>query len=116
MSNPVVHFEICVKDMDAGIDFYRNLFGWEITKDQNMTYAMIRTGEDPEGGIFPAEGDMKPFVTVYAKVEDIDAVLDKAERMGAFIIQRKKLITEQYGYYGMFADPDGNVIGLWSKT
>jgi len=117
MPSPIVYWEICVRDMDAGTEFYRKVMGWEISRDPDIpNYCDANTGAEPGGGIFPAEGEMKPYVTIYAKVDDIDAILDKAAKHGAFIIQRKKLICEKHGYYGMFADPDGNVIGLWSKT
>ena len=116
MPNPIVHWEICVSDAAAGREFYGKLFGWEITADESMDYNTVNTGEEPGGGIFQAMGEMKPYVTIYAKVDDIDGTLDEAEKLGAFIIQRKKQISEEHGYYGMFADPDGNVIGLWSKT
>ncbi len=115
MPNPICHFEICVKNLKAGTEFYSKLFGWEIHEDTNLQYGAVSTGEDPGGGIFQLQGDMKPYVTVYVKVDDINAMLEKAKGNGAFIIQEKKMISEEYGYYGMFADPDGNVIGLWSK-
>ncbi len=115
MPNPVAHWEICVKDIKAGIGFYKSLFDWEIREEPEMNYAMVNTGEEPDGGIFQAQGEMKPYVTIYYKVEDIDAVIDKAEKLGAFVIARRTLISEQYGYYGLFADPDGNLVGLWSK-
>ena len=115
MPNPVGHFEICVKDMKAGMEFYKNIFGWDIMEDTKMKYGAITTGSDPGGGIFQIEGEMKPYVTVYVTVDDIDATLAEAEKHGAFIIQKRKQISEEYGYYGMFSDPDSNVIGLWSK-
>lgn len=116
MPNPIVHWEICVKDAATAKEFYGKLFGWEITADESMDYNTVNTGEEPGGGIFQAMGEMKPYVMIYVKVDDIDGTLDEAEKLGASIIQRKKQISEEHGYYGMFADPDGNVIGLWSKT
>ena len=116
MAEPICHWEINVKNMDAAVDFYKGVFGWDIRKDEKMNYGIINTGEEPGGGIFQVEGEMKPYVTVYVKVDDINGKLDEAEKLGAHIIQRKKAISEEHGFYGMFADADGNVIGLWSKT
>jgi len=115
MANPLVHWEICVGNLAKGKEFYKGVFDWNVEESGMGNYGMISTGEEPEGGIFEAEGEMKPYVTVYFKVDDIDAYLDKAESLGAHVIQRKKLISKEFGYYGMFADPDGNVIGLWSR-
>ena len=117
MPNTICHFEICVKNTKKGIEFYKSLFDWDIKMDESMgDYGIINTGSEPGGGIFPAQGEMKPYVTVYVSVSDIDGMLDKAEKSGAFIIVRKTKISDEFGYYGMFADPDGNVIGLWSRT
>lgn len=102
--------------MEKGMEFYRNVFGWDIRYEEDMQYAMINTGEDPEGGMNLARGDMKPYVTLYPKVDDITAVLEKAKENGAVIICEKSKISDEFGYYGMFADPDGNVIGVWSKV
>ena len=115
MPNPIAHFEICVKDLKKGIDFYKSVFDWDIQVEKTMNYAMVSTGGDRGGGIFEAQGEMKPYVTIYPEVDDIPAVLKKAAANGAFIVAEKTKISDEWGYYGMFADPDGNVIGVWSK-
>jgi uncharacterized protein len=115
MPNPIAHFEICVKDLKAGTDFYRELFGWTIKMESTMNYAMIDTGKEPGGGIFQAEGDIKPYLAIYPEVDDIEKTLEKAEKLGAFIIVKKTKISDEWGYYGLFTDPDGNVIGVWSR-
>ena len=115
MPNPIAHFEICVKDLKAGVEFYKSLFDWKIEIDPQMNYGMINTGKEPGGGIFQVQGDMKPYLAIYPQVDDIDAMLDKAEKLGAFVIVRKTKISDQFGYYGLFTDPDGNVIGVWSQ-
>lgn len=115
MPNPICHFEICVKDLNKGMDFYRKVFGWDISYEEDMEYGIINTGEEPGGGLNIARGDMKPYVTLYPKVDDITATLQTAKENGAFIIAEKSKISDEHGYYGMFADPDGNVIGVWSK-
>ena len=117
MPSPITHFEIGVKDLSAAVKFYKKVFGWTISKPRGSNYAMIDTGgKGPGGGIMEIEGaDMRPYVTVYPEVDDIDKVLKKAEKAGAFIIAWKTEIGGDWGYYGMFADPDKNVIGVWSK-
>ncbi len=102
--------------MEKGIEFYKQVFDWDITSIPEMKYGMISTGGEPGGGIMQAEGEMKPYVAIYVGVEDIDATLVKAKELGAHIIQEKKQISEEHGYYGMFADKDNNVIGVWCKT
>ena len=38
MPNPVIHFEIQVNDVEAGQEFYRKLFDWDINADNPMNY------------------------------------------------------------------------------
>src|SRR3972149_9317977 len=54
MPNPVVHFEICVKDGAKGAAFYSKLFGWEIQHMPEMNYHMVgqQEGQGIGGGIF----------------------------------------------------------------
>jgi predicted enzyme related to lactoylglutathione lyase len=116
MPSPITHFEIAVKDLNASVKFYKKVFGWDIRKIKGMKYAMIDAGKKPGGGIMEIEGaDMRPYVAIYPEVDDIDAVLKKAEKAGAFIIAWRTEIGGDWGFYGMFADPDRNVIGVWSK-
>jgi hypothetical protein len=115
MPHPIAHFEICVRNLESSTEFYKKLFGWEISHIPEMNYGMIKTGGPVDGGLFQAQGEMKPYVSVYAEVDDIDAMLDKAEKLGAFIIARRTEIGQGFGSYGMFADADNNVIGLWSR-
>jgi len=116
MPNPICHFEICVNDKAKGLDFYGKVFDWKFQSDPNLNYSMISTGVEPGGEISQAMGEMKPYVTVYVTVDDINTTIDKAVAIGAHEIVRKTKISDEYGFYGMFADPDGTVIGLWSKT
>ena len=116
MPNPICHFEICVKNTKRSVEFYSKIFDWKIESMPGMDYSMVNTGAEPGGGIFQAEGEMKPYATVYVLVDDINATIDKAVANGAQEVARKTKISDEFGFYGMFADPDGTVIGLWSKT
>jgi hypothetical protein len=122
MPNPIAYFEIAVSDLKRSMDFYSKLFDWKISAyDWKISaydgegYALINTGEGIGGGLNKIEGDMAPYVTVYAGVDDCAAFLDKAVGLGAFVIAPKTLISDKWGYYSMFADPDRNPIGLWTR-
>ncbi len=56
MGNPVVHFQLCSKDVDAMSAFYRDVFGWRIaprrlTSVDADVSGMYPTIEAEEGGI-----------------------------------------------------------------
>jgi predicted enzyme related to lactoylglutathione lyase len=113
MGQPVVHFEIGSPRPDLARAFYEDLFGWSITTDAASGYGLIETGaaDGIGGGLMPAGDDMPPYVTLYVAVPDLEAVLRKAEELGA-----KRLVEPTpvpgMGAFAIFADPDGNAIGL----
>ena len=113
MGAPVVHFEIMGGKGGELETFYRDLFGWEISSNNPMKYGIVNTGGGP-GGINGGVGrsnDGGKRVSVYARVDDLQAVLDRAERLGGKTVLPP---TEVPGgpKLAMFADPAGNITGL----
>jgi predicted enzyme related to lactoylglutathione lyase len=111
MPNPVIHFEVHGTDAAKSQEFYRSLFGWEIDANNPVSYGMVSAGGDKGigGGITGGMGTT--MVTFYVEVPDLAATLKDAEAKGA------KTVMEPTDVPGgptiaMFADPDGNVIGL----
>ena len=89
MPNPVVHFEIMGPDGSALQNFYRELFDWKIDTNNQWQYGVVETGGDGgiNGGIAGnQDGTTGGRVTVYAAVDDMQAYLDKAERLGATVV------------------------------
>jgi uncharacterized protein len=114
MGNPVVHFEICVKDDKAANKFYGELFGWKINADNPANYGMVDTdsaGEGIGGGISKPPEGVDPYTTVYVNVDDVQAKLDQAEKLGAKVLMPPMQVPEG-PEIAMFADADGNMIGL----
>ncbi len=93
--------------------FYRELFGWKIDSNNPMKYGVVDTEGGPggiNGGVGPSNDENKR-VSVYARVRDLQATLDRAERLGGKTILAP---TEVPGgpKLAMFADPAGNITGL----
>ena len=117
MANPVVHFEVSAKDAAAQREFYTSVFGWDTTVHEGSNYTMLDTGAR-DGGIDGGLGQNEhgqSFVTVYIQVDDLQAYLDKAASYGATPIMPPMDIPggEGSGSIALFADPEGNVIGLY---
>ena len=55
-------------------------------------------------------------VVIYIEVDNIEETLNKAAELGGKIHTQKTMINENAGSFGLFNDPDGNLIGLWSKN
>ena len=112
MAHPVVHFEINAKDAKAAQRFYAELFGWNIDTNNPMDYGMVDTrasGRGINGGI-GASQEPRSWLTFYVDTPDPGDTLARAERLGA----RTLMPPTDMGMVtvALFADPEGNVIGL----
>lgn len=113
--HPIVHVEISANDRETAGKFYAELFGWKIQQIPEMNYATFDYGvEGVGGGLNPVREDNPAgTVVVYVDTDDISADLAKVERLGGKIVAPKTEIPEM-GWFGMFTDPTGNLIGLYT--
>jgi len=116
MSNRnVVHVEIPAANVEAAAKFYQDLFGWKIQPVPEMNYTMWEAG-DGSGGGFPEVSADNPVgqVLVYIDSDDIEADLKKVEKLGGKILHQKTEIPGM-GWFGIFKDPTGNVLALYTS-
>jgi uncharacterized protein len=111
MANPVVHFEIRSADPDATRAFYGKLFGWTFPGAGIPGYSYVETGVERAvpGGISPLQNG-EPLVTFFVEVEDVAATLEAAVAQGGRIVQAATKVPGVT--FGLFADPQGQVVGL----
>jgi predicted enzyme related to lactoylglutathione lyase len=111
----VVHVEIPAANVQAAGKFYRELLGWKIQHDDQLNYSMWQAG-DGSGGGFPEVSVEAPagHVLVYIHSDDIEADLKQVEKLGGTVVQPKTEIPNT-GWFGMFKDPTGNVLGLYTS-
>jgi len=109
---PVTHFEINAQDAPATQKFYRDLFGWGIDTNNPDNYGMIDTKNEGTGinGGIGASQQGRSWVTFYVECDDPAATLAKAERLGGRRVMEP--MESMNTVYALFADPEGNVIGL----
>ena len=115
MGNPIVHFEIRTTDPDAAHGFYRDLFGWSFAPGGIPGYSYIDSGVPTgtiPGGMSPLQGGAQ-MVTVFAGVENVEATLERAVALGGKVVQPATSVPGVT--FGLFADPQGNVIGVASQ-
>jgi len=111
MANSVVHFEILGSD-GAGLQkFYRDLFGWKIDANNPMNYGMVEAGKGGIGGGVGPSQDGSTLVTVYVDVDNLQAALDKAEKLGGKTVMPPMDVPGGPSI-AQFTDPGGNVVGL----
>ena len=116
MGNPTVFFEVAGPDQKGLIDFYTGLFGWK-TSDVpgDMPYSLVTAGAGgAAGGIGPTPDGSQGHVTFYVGVDDVEEALGKAESLGGSKIMGP--VDVPGGKVGLFTDPEGHVVGLWSGS
>ena len=113
MGHPVTHFEILGPDGEALQRYYADLFGWSIDASNPMNYGMVKATEPGIGGGVAGSQDGSAVVTFYVETNDIKASLAKAESLGGKVVQEPMDIPDG-PTIALFADPQGNVIGLAS--
>lgn len=128
MDHTVVHFEIPADQPERAAKFYRDLFGWEVSRWEGSTderegfeYWMVRTvPTDAEGRptrpgvngglmrrMFPGQAPVN-----YISVDDVEEFTRRAERLGAKIMMSKQPVPAM-GWFAQLTDPEGNVFAIW---
>ena len=110
-AHPIVHIEIPATDTKGSAKFYADMFGWELQHDSNFDYWMFRADGGPGGG-FVKVGETDP--SAHMDSDDIDADLAKVESLGGKIVQPKTEIPHT-GWFGIFTDPTGNRVALFTS-
>jgi hypothetical protein len=112
----IVHVEIPAANVEGAGKFYQDLFGWKIQPMPEMNYTMWEAGDGDEYGGFPQVSDDNPAgqVLVYIASDDIDADLKNVKKLGGKVLHEKSEIPGM-GWFGIFKDPTGNVLALYTS-
>ncbi len=119
MANTFDWIEIRTPDVEATARFYEGVFGWIVTGKETADGTPVwifDTGGEPRtenlrrGGIWLRPQD-PPSLVVYVHVADIEATLRKVVALGGQVVSPKAPLAA--GHAAFFADPDGNVLGLY---
>ena len=112
----VYYFEMPVDDFDRAIKFYETVFDWKVTKNERSSgpYYSVKTGDDSKAGIngsFFKKAEGWSTVSNVINVQDIDACIEKIQKLDGEIIFPKTIING-VGYLAYFKDTEGNVFGM----
>jgi len=96
MPNPVIHWQIITPEPDQVTAFYQKLFSWRVSQDNTLGYRRVATGETAgiDGGVWPAPPGKPSFVQLHIAVDDIDATVNRATKLGATVIIPKSVLPE----------------------
>jgi predicted enzyme related to lactoylglutathione lyase len=104
-------------DIDASVDFYGALLGWEVPPSENPEQTggyrrATRAGKDVAGMMPLMQEGQPPAWTTYVSVADADATAAAVREAGGTVIAEPMDVMD-LGRMAVFADPTGAVFGIW---
>ncbi len=115
MGNKIIHLEFVAEDLSRAGDFYSRVFGWNTTP-MGEEYMLWDSGNEGLSGGFTLPGSTGQRTFAYIHVEDMEGKLQEIETAGGKVTHPKTKISDEHGFFAMFTDPNGTLVGLWSKT
>lgn len=111
----IVHVEIPAANVESAAKFYQELFGWKMQHIPDFNYTMWEDGSGFGGG-FNVASEENPVgkVLVYIDSDNIESDLKKAAQLGGKVLREKTEIPGS-GWFGIFQDPEGNVLALYTS-
>lgn len=108
----VVHFEIPADDPERAVKFYREAFGWEISKWGGPTeYWLAMTGPEDERGINGAITRREGFNNSVVNTISVESLADTVAKIKAAggTVPEENLQIPGVGLLAYFRDPEGNM-------
>jgi predicted enzyme related to lactoylglutathione lyase len=117
MMNVIDWFEIPTANLDRAAKFYETVLGVRLKMESagGTLQALLLGGKDSVGGALIQDPRRKPTAEgtiVYLNAgKDLDGCLERVTRAGGRVVLPKTDIGDP-GYIAIFADPEGNTVGL----
>jgi uncharacterized protein len=104
-------------DLDASVDFYGALFGWEVPASENVEQTggyrrATKNGADVAGMMPLMQEGQPPAWSSYVSVADANATAAAVKEAGGNVIA-EPMDVMGLGTMAIFADPVGAVFGIW---
>jgi predicted enzyme related to lactoylglutathione lyase len=110
----VVHFEICVDDLQAAVQFYSAVFGWRIEKSEDGEYWSITTGDEIDpgitGGLVGRIDELNPTINTI-EVPSLNEFAKRITLAGGQVVTPRIAIAG-LGYMQYCKDLEGNAFGI----
>lgn len=117
MKNKLSHFAIYIDDLERAKKFYSEVFNWGFVSYGAPGFLQIKTDDSAEGELIGAL-QSRQYSPVKEKiiglectmaVENVDAIIQKAEAGGGTILMPKTAIPH-VGWLTKFLDTEGNLV------
>jgi uncharacterized protein len=112
-----MRWQILAKDPEKVAEFYTKLFAWDIDTNNALNYRMVDTGSERgiNGGIWPAPTQGHSMVNLYVEVDDVDACLAKATKLGGTVIIGHQKLPDG-DEMAVILDVEGIPVGLFKPA
>ena len=112
MPAPVVHLELHTGDVAAARGFYAALLGWRAVRIDTAqgVYHALDVGWGVGGGLVECPTP-RPLWLPYVEVDRIDAVTERACRLGASVLLEPR--EGPAGWRSVVTAPEGGEIAFW---
>lgn len=114
------YFDLATVDLAKAREFYGGLLSWrfrDLTPEDPEAGVVFHTGAGQGGGIYL---DAAPGVpggwTPYFQVENLDATVARARRLGGEVVVPPTATPGALGVFCIIRDPCGAAIGLWQAA
>ena len=110
-----VWYELMTGDVSAAKAFYTRVAGWSTQEMPAMGYTIFTAGGDMAAGLMalPAEAQgVPPHWMGHVAVDDIEATVAQAERLGAAVHVPPRNIPDM-GRFAVLADPQGAAFSVY---
>ena len=115
--------DLAATDLESQTSFYEGLFGWthtDVPTDKGPIYRMYSKDGGAVAGGFTMSPDMRAagiptMWNSYVAVDDVDAMAEKAVRLGGQIAM-PAVDASGYGRFVGIQDPTGGMLFLWHSN
>lgn len=118
-SHPVLFWELASHDADASVEFFREVFDWDIRFSEDLGFYQVPVGEASEyfsgGYIFTLRKAKLPFLTIFILVEDIEAKVELVEEKGGHIVEPPQDFGGGYKVC-LFNEPSGVTFAMFQPA
>lgn len=111
MAGEIVHIELRSADFVRSADFYAKLFGWRTDGVQAGGHLAFELPGGVQGSWIRTALVQAPGPVPFVAVDDLDTTLADVEKQGGRVLVRRMSLPGR-GHFALFADPDGNVLGV----
>ena len=110
----ICYLEIPTADVSRSVSFYQAVFGWKARKRGDGATAFDDSvGEVSGAWVTGRPPSPNPGLLLYVMVGDITSTLEVIVRSGGRVVQ--PMAPDARERIARFADPDGNVLGLYQE-